>query len=71
MFVLVEVIEREISVGKFNTLEEAQGEMKRRFDSWDGVNLVDSGDADIGGTSAWVNSNENGGTNCDWSIEEL
>ena len=71
MFVLVEVIEREISVFKFDNLADAQEKMAKRFNSWDGSELADSGDADIGATSAWVNSNYNGGTNCDWSIEEL
>lgn len=71
MFILVEVVEREISVWKFDNLADAQAKMKKRFDAYDGSEYADNGDADIGATSAWVNSNFNGGTNCDWSIEEL
>lgn len=70
MFVLVEVIEREISVGKFDTLESAQSEMLKRFKSYGGDELIDEDEADIGATSAWVNADD-GDLNCDWSIEEL
>lgn len=71
MFVLVEVIEREISVEKFGSLAAAQAEMKKRFDSWGGSELIDEDEADIDATSAWANLSRNGGTNCDWYIEEL
>lgn len=63
-FVLIEVIEREISTPEFfNTYEEAYREMKVRF------NDCNDDDGDINDWSAWCeNANHD---NCDWKIFEV
>lgn len=73
MFILVEVIEREISVSKHNTLEEAQEQMKKNLCEVYHVNDVSEideyEDCGIYKTTAWANTNHPG--NCDWSIYDL
>lgn len=66
-FVLIEVIEREISTPEFfDTHEEAHKEMKRRFDECCEYRECDG---DIWKSFAWCeNANHD---NCDWKIFEV
>lgn len=63
-FILIEVVEREISTPEFfNTYKEAFQEMKRRF------NICNKHDGYIDDWSAWCeNANHD---NCDWKIFEM
>lgn len=73
MFILVEVIEREISVTKYDTLGEAQYAMKNNLCEALGVesfaDIDEYEDCGIYKTSAWANTNNPG--NCDWTIFDL
>ena len=63
-FVLIEVVEREISTPEFfDTHEKAHKEMKKRFDE------CYKDDGDIWKSFAWCeNANHD---NCDWKIFEM
>lgn len=73
MYILVEVIEREIFVSKFDTLDEARAEMKKNICEVYGVKdfseIDEYEDCGIYKTSAWANTDHPG--NCDWKIYNL
>lgn len=64
MHVLVDVVEREITIDFFSDVESAKAELSRRFDDAWGVSECDFG-AD--GMSAWAS----GKADSDWCIEEV
>jgi hypothetical protein len=76
MFILIEVIERDIFVTKFKTHEEAYNEMTRRLKEiinlhYDDDEFGEQNDRgsewDYGYDMAWSNINDN----FDWKIEEI
>lgn len=71
MFILVTVIERDILVKSFHTLEEAQKEMTDCFYAVDGAEeLQEEEKAFLGEISAWCNADD-GDTSYDWEIFEI
>ena len=75
-YVLIEVIERNISIPEFfGTFEEAHAEMKRRYEQAarcdDSTGLFDINDFN-GGIIQWEACCENDNhDNCDWKIFEI
>lgn len=68
MFILVSVVNRDIAVHPFQTIEEAKKEMKTCFFATDGIEeCLKAGDAFLGETSAWCNA-DGGDMQCDWDI---
>lgn len=71
MFILVSVVNRDISVEVFKTMEEAKKEMASEFYAVDGVEECLAEDyAFLGKTSAWCNA-DGGDTQYDWDIFEV
>lgn len=71
-YMLIQVIEREMTYEFFDTLEEAQEKMKEQCcNSCDDISdMIDYGDAAINDMSAWVSDGYNS-DNYDWWIVDL
>lgn len=71
MFILVSVVNRDISIKVFKTMEEAKNEMKNQFYAIDGAeDYLAVDDAFLGKTSAWCNA-DGGDVQYDWDIFEV
>lgn len=72
MCIFVEVVNREITIEKFENTEDAKERLKKRFAAWDGPEQIGvSSEMKPNEMEAWVNSDFNGGTNIDLKIEEF
>ena len=70
-WLLISVFEREISTKQFDTLEEAQKEMRENFYEDEDIDeLLEEGEAELNEMSAWANADD-GYMNCDWQIVEI
>lgn len=71
MFILVSVVNRDISIKVFKTMEEAKNEMEDQFYVVDGVEECLAEDkAELDETSAWCNA-DGGDVQYDWDIFEV
>lgn len=77
-FVLISVVDREIAISEFNTLEEAQIAMLEDFkecpdwDAWEEDFKLgeETNEYGVHKTSAWANADD-GDMDCDWSIIDI